>query len=160
MIVAMADDGAIGAKGGLPWHLPEDLKFFKATTKGYPVIMGRTTYLSLPFRPLKERLNIVLTRGDAIDRVVTVSSLSEAFEKAMASGAEKCFIIGGASIYKQSLTEVDTLYVTRVHTRVPDADAFFPAIDMENWSLFSSSETSTDEKTGLKYEFLMYKRKK
>ena len=103
LIVAVADDWAIGVKGGLPWHLPEDLKYFKEKTRGFPVIMGRTTYFSLPFRPLKGRKNIVLNLGwDPIpDDVVCVNSFEEAY--AAAEGAEKCFIMGGASVYRAAL---------------------------------------------------------
>ena len=89
LIVAVADDWAIGVKGGLPWHLSEDLKYFKEKTKGFPVIMGRTTYFSLPFRPLKGRKNIVLNLGwDPIpDDVICVNSFEEAY--AAAEGADE-----------------------------------------------------------------------
>ena len=112
LIVAVADDWAIGVKGGLPWHLSEDLKYFKEKTKGFPVIMGRTTYFSLPFRPLKGRKNIVLNLGwDPIpDDVICVNSFEEAY--AAAEGAEKCFIMGGASVYRAALMDKDTLYIT------------------------------------------------
>ncbi len=159
LIVAVADDWAIGVKGGLPWHLPEDLKYFKEKTKGYPVIMGRTTYFSLPFRPLKGRKNIVLNLGwDPIpDDVACVNSFDEAY--AAAEGAEKCFIMGGASVYRAALMDMDTLYITHVHTTIPEADAFFPVIEEEFWEKVSVSETHTDEATGFTYEFVVYKRR-
>ena len=98
LIVAVADNYGIGVKGGLPWHISEDLKYFKAQTAGYPVIMGRTTYFSLPFRPLKGRLNIVLNLGgDPIEEVLCVNSFDEAYRAAEQSGAQKCFVMGGAS---------------------------------------------------------------
>ena len=128
LIVAIADNNGIGVKGQLPWHISEDLKYFKKVTHGYPVIMGRTTYFSLPFRPLKGRKNIVLNAGgDPIPDVTCVYSFEEAF--AEAEPAEKCFIMGGASVYRAAINLMDTLYITHVHTVVADADAFFPEID-------------------------------
>ena len=159
LIVAVADDWAIGVKGGLPWHLPEDLKYFKEKTRGFPVIMGRTTYFSLPFRPLKGRKNIVLNLGwDPIpDDVVCVNSFEEAY--AAAEGAEKCFVMGGASVYRAALMEMDKLYITHVHTTIPEADAFFPVIDDEFWEKDSVSETHVDEATGFSYEFVVYRKR-
>lgn len=159
LIVAVADNWAIGVKGGLPWHLPEDLKYFKRITEGYPVIMGRTTYFSLPFRPLKNRKNIVLNLGgDPIPEVTCVYSFDEAW--AAAEPAQKGFIMGGASVYRAALGDMDTLYITRVHTVIRDADAFFPEIDSAVWERVSVSETFTDEKTGYSFEFEVYKKKK
>lgn len=159
LIVAVADDGAIGVKGGLPWHLSEDLKYFKRTTGGCPVIMGRTTYFSLPFRPLKNRKNIVLNLGgDPIPEVTCVYSFEEAY--AAAEPAEKCFIIGGASVYRAALPDMDRLYITHVHANVPDADAFFPEIDPAIWAVESRSETIIDEATGVAYEFVVYLRRR
>lgn len=157
LIVAIADDNAIGIKGTLPWHISEDLQYFKKTTHGYPVIMGRTTYFSLPFRPLKGRKNIVLNLGgDPIPEVICVNSFDEAFAEALP--AEKCFIMGGASVYKAAVNLMDTLYITHVHTTVPDADAFFPEIDPSIWHIVSKSETHTDPGTGFTYEFTVYGR--
>ena len=155
LIVAIADNRAIGVRGDLPWHIPEDLRYFKEVTRGYPVIMGRTTYFSLPFRPLKGRKNIVLNLGgDPIPEVVCVNSFEEAY--AAAEGAEKCFIMGGASVYKAAINDMDTLYITHVHTKVPGADAFFPEINSDIWDLESASEVATDPETGLSYEFRVY----
>ena len=160
LIVAIADNRGIGVKGALPWHLSEDLKYFKRVTHGYPVIMGRTTYFSLPFRPLKGRKNIVLNAGgDPIPEVCCVYSFAEAF--AAAEPAEKCFIMGGASVYRAALelNLLDTLYITHVHTVVEEADAFFPEIDPEVWYPESTSETFHDEETGFDFEFVVYKRR-
>lgn len=157
LIVAIADDNAIGVKGGLPWHLSEDLKYFKATTHGFPVIMGRTTYYSLPFRPLKGRKNIVLNLGgEPIPEATCVYSFEEAF--AQAEPAEKCFVMGGASVYRAAIGMMDRLYVTHVHTTVPGADAFFPTIDPEVWKVDSRSEMHVDTETGFEYEFVVYTR--
>jgi dihydrofolate reductase len=159
LIVAVADNLAIGVKGGLPWHLPADLKYFKEKTRGFPVIMGRTTYFSLPFRPLKGRKNIVLNLGwDPIpEEVVCVNSFEEAY--AAAEPAERCFVMGGASVYRQAIDSMDRLYITHVHTTIPDADAYFPEINSDIWEVESRSGLLTDETTGLTFEFVVYVRR-
>lgn len=158
MIAAVADNWGIGVKGALPWHLSEDLKYFKKTTSGFPVIMGRTTYFSIG-RPLPGRLNVVLNAGgDPIEGVFTALSFDDAYGMADFSGAEKCFIIGGASVYRAAIDDMDELYITHVHTVVEDADAFFPEIDLSKWEVASRSESFTDEPTGWKYEFVVYKK--
>lgn len=158
LIAAVADNWGIGVRGDLPWHLPEDLKYFKRTTEGCPVIMGRTTWFSLPFRPLKGRKNIVLNLGgDPIPEAVCVNSFDEAF--AAAEPAGKCFIIGGASVYRAALNDMDRLYITHVHTVVGEADVFFPEIDRQVWKEVSRSETFTDEGTGFKFEFTVYEKR-
>ena len=159
LIVAVADNLGIGIKGGLPWHLTEDLKYFKRTTSGFPVIMGRTTYFSLPFHPLKGRKNIVLNAGgDPIPEATCVYSFDEAFAEAEATGASRCFVMGGASVYKAAIGQMDTLYITHVHTEI-EADAWFPEIDPALWREESRSETFTDAETLLKFEFTVYKRR-
>ncbi|MBR5724202.1 MAG: dihydrofolate reductase [Bacteroidales bacterium] len=159
LIVAVADNLAIGVKGGLPWHLSADLKYFKEKTRGLPVIMGRTTYFSLPFRPLKGRKNIVLNLGgDPIpDDVVCVDSFEEAY--AAAEPAPRCFVMGGASVYRQAIGSMDRLYITHVHTVIPDADAFFPEIDPQIWEVESRSGILTDPESGLSFEFVIYVRR-
>lgn len=157
LIVAISDNNAIGVKGDLPWHLSADLKYFKATTSGYPVIMGRTTYQSIG-RPLPGRKNIVLSRSDvAFEGTVCVHSLQEAF--AESEGSDKCFVIGGASIYRMAISEVEKMYVTHVHTIISEADAFFPEIDPSVWGLESKSETFHNGETGFDFEFAVYVRK-
>lgn len=159
LIVAVADNYGIGVKNALPWHISEDLKYFKEVTHGYPVIMGRSTYFSIG-RPLPGRLNIVLNLGgDPIEGVSCVYSFDEAFAAAEASGAEKCFIIGGASVYKAALPLMDRLYITHVHTVVEDADVFFPQIDPAVWEKESVSPTHTDPETGFKFEFVVYRKR-
>ena len=160
LIVAISDKNEIGVKGELPWHISEDLKYFKANTRGYPVIMGRTTYFSLPFRPLKGRKNIVLNLGgDPIPEATCVYSFEDAYKEAEAAGKGKCFIIGGASVYKAAMPEMDRLYITHVHASIPEADVFFPQIDPEIWKVVSSSETHSDPETGYEFEFVVYEKK-
>jgi len=160
IIVAVADNWGIGVKNALPWHLKADLQYFKATTRGYPVIMGRTTYFSIG-RPLPGRKNIVLNLGgDPIEGVTCVYSFEEAYAEAAKTGADKCFVIGGASVYKAALPDMDLLYITHVHTEVKEADTFFPVIDAAVWKRESTSETHTDPETGYSFEFVIYKKKK
>jgi len=159
LIVAIADDRAIGVKGDLPWHLSEDLKYFKRMTQGCPVIMGRTTYFSLPFHPLKGRKNIVLNAGgDPIPEACCVYSFDEAFAEAEATGEERCFVMGGASVYKAAIGMMDRLFITHVHTII-DADAWFPEIDREVWKEESRSEVLKDTETGYSFEFAVYVRR-
>ena len=159
LIVAVADNWAIGVKGDLPWHISEDLKYFKRMTKGCPVIMGRTTYFSLPFRPLKGRKNIVLNLGgDPIpDDVVCVNSFEEAY--AAAEPAERCFVMGGASVYRQALDAMDRLYITHVHTIIDNADAYFPVINSDIWQVEARSGVMKDEESGYEFEFVTYIRR-
>ena len=173
MIAAVADDRAIGVRGAMPWHISEDLRYFRRVTMGCPVIMGRTTFESLG-RPLPGRLNIVLSRSrsEFPEGVVCVRSAEEAFreaEKALAEirsagpdgegpAEERCFIIGGSRVYAQLIDSADRLYITRVHTTVGDADAFFPEIDTDVWREESCSETFTDPKSGISFEFVVYSR--
>ncbi len=159
LIVAIGEHHEIGVKGALPWHISEDLQYFKRTTRGYPVIMGRTTYFSIG-RPLPGRTNIVLNLGgDDIPGVHCVYSFEEAYQVAEATGAEKCFIMGGASVYRAAMPDMDQLYITHVHASVPEADAFFPEIDPAYWEKESSSETQTDAETGYAFEFVVYRKK-
>ena len=159
IIVAVADNYGIGVKGDLPWHISEDLKYFKRTTRGYPVIMGRTTYFSIG-RPLPGRKNIVLNLGgDDIPEVTCVYSFEEAYREAEATGADKCFVIGGASVYRAAMADADILYITHVHTEVEGADAFFPVIDPDIWERESTSPTYVDPETGFDFEFVIYIRR-
>lgn len=159
LIAAVADNYGIGVKGDLPWHLSEDLQYFKAQTKGFPVIMGRTTYFSIG-RPLPGRTNIVLNAGgEPIDGVLCVDSFEQAYAKAAKTGAEKCFIIGGASVYKAAIEDMDLLYITHVHTEVKGADAFFPVIDSTRWQVKEQSDTHTDPESSLTYEFTVYEKR-
>ncbi len=162
IIVAVADNYAIGKDNDLLWHISEDLKFFKRTTSGCPVIMGRRTFESIG-RPLPKRTNIVVSRGfDAPDGVTVVSSLSDAFDVASqvsdSSSMEpgRCFIMGGGQIYAQALPVADRLIITHVHTVIENADTFFPAIDPSVWKVASRSEMMTDPETGYQFEFVEY----
>lgn len=164
IIVAIADNNAIGKDNALLWHISEDLKFFKRTTMGCPVIMGRKTFESIG-RPLPKRTNIVVSRSgyDAPEGVVVVPSLEDAFgyvENIVSSDSEatpsRVFVIGGGQIYAQAMNMADRLIVTHVHTVIEEADTFFPAIDPTVWSVAERSELFTDSETGYKFEFVEY----
>ena len=159
IIAAVADNNAIGRKNALLWSLPGDMKYFRETTTGYPVIMGWMTFKSIG-RALPRRRNIVISEfpwDDAPSDVVVVKSLAEAFEAA--SDAGKCFVIGGAYTYAQALETADTLYLTRVHDAPSDADVFFPEVSEEKFELVSKSPLQRDEASGITYEFTVLKRR-
>jgi len=156
IIVAIADNNAIGKDNALLWHISEDLKFFRRQTLGCPVIMGRKTFESIG-RPLGGRVNIVISRGFSTGEDVAVTgSLEEAFAVAESTNLEKCFVMGGGQIYAQALPHADRLVVTHVHTVIEDADTFFPPIDPEVWKAESRSEMKIDEETGYTFEFVEY----
>lgn len=163
IIVAAARNGVIGRNNQLPWHLPQDLKYFKAVTFGKPVIMGRKTYESIG-RPLPGRLNIVVTRDEkwrAADEVIVVNSIDKALKAAeeavlqSPSGLDEAMIIGGAEVYRSTLDLADKLYVTRIN-RDYEGDSYFPDIQGGNWVL--DSATPGDASADLPHEFLVYKK--
>lgn len=133
LIVARARNGAIGRDGDIPWHAPEDLAMFKRETLGGALIMGRKTWESLPFKPLKNRLNVVVTRGDAAGACATARSVEEALDTCHAQGHRRVYGIGGAQIYAALLPMADRLLITEVDLDIPDADTFFPDIDPSAW---------------------------
>ena len=138
LIVAVSRNGAIGLNNQLPWYLPEDLKYFKSVTMGKPLIMGRKTFDSIG-RPLPGRANIVLTRDPqwASDGVEVVQSLEQALVAGEiaceAADVDEIMVIGGEQIYRMTIDLADRIYLTQVDTDV-EGDAFFPDIDLNNWS--------------------------
>lgn len=159
IIVAIAENGAIGKQQGLLCHLPDDMKRFKAITSGHTVIMGRKTYESLPKGALPNRKNIVLTRNTANDfpGCQVFASLEEAV--ASCEGEEEVFIIGGAEVYKAALGKADKLYITRIHHRFEDADTFFPPIDESQWETVGQEAHPADSKHAYPYTFITFVRK-
>ena len=135
IIAAVAENMVIGQDGDIPWHFPEDLKHFKEVTMGSPVVMGRGTYESLPedFKPLPGRTNIVLTSSnpDYKESVKIANSLDEAWQIASEKG-EKVYIIGGASVYEQTLDSADKMILTEIHEEY-EGDTYFPEFDEEKW---------------------------
>lgn len=162
MIVAIARNGVIGVDNQLPWHLPEDLKYFKRVTTGKPIIMGRKTFDSIG-RPLPGRANIVITRNAewGAEGVIAVTSLEQALQQgkrvAAAEDADEVMVIGGEQIYRMALPLADRLYLTRVDAFV-EGDAFFPELDMSVWQEESSTEGVAAE-GGPSYRFTVLTRK-
>lgn len=132
LVVARARNGAIGKGNTIPWHAPEDLKFFQRETRFGAVIMGRNTWDSLPFKPLKDRLNIVVSSQDGISEHVA-RSVDAAVTMAKEAGYARIYGIGGAGIYRAMLPMADRLLITQVDLDVEDADVFFPEFDLEQW---------------------------
>ena len=157
LIVAVYDDWGIGRDGTQPIALSADRKFFRETTRGAMVIAGRKTIGDFPGqKPLPGRVNVALSRNAAeIPGFTLCRSPEEAAE--LAKTAEKCFVIGGGSIYKQMLAFCDTAYITKVHV-TPESDTFFPNLDeMDDW--YIAETLMSGEENGIAYEMLLYKRK-
>ena len=159
IIVAVAENYAIGKKGDLLCHMPADLKHFKTITSGHTVMMGERTFLSLPKHPLPNRRNIVLTdvKGKTFEGAETVYSLDEMV--AQVNPKEEAFVIGGGMVYRQMMERADKLYITHIHHSWPDADTFFPEIDPAIWKQISSERHSADENNPYDYTFAEYGRR-
>lgn len=160
IIVAVASNNAIGKGNDMPWHISEDLKYFKRVTSGHTVIMGSNTFASIGSKPLPKRRNIVVSRRmpeGLRDGVEYFNSLPAAIKSAQA-GDDEPFIMGGGMLYTAALPLADKLYITEVATAIEDADTFFPAVNRNEWREVSRSEQYTDEKSGLKYTFVEYVR--
>lgn len=157
IIVAIAENNAIGINNNLLCHLSEDLKRFKQITSGHKIIMGKITYFTLPKRPLPNRTNVVLTNipGEIIDGCQMAYSINDVLK---ICNDEESFIIGGGSVYRQFLPIANKLYLTKIHHTF-EADTYFSDINFDEWETISESVIFTDEKSGIKYSFVDYKRK-
>ena len=159
IIVAIAENNAIGKNNQLLWYIPDDLKRFKHLTTGHPVLMGKKTYESLPIRPLPNRMNIVLTDipGEKIDGCTMAYSIEEAIF--LCPKNEECFVMGGGMVYRQFLEIADKLYITFVHKEF-DADTFFPEIDFSKWELEEEEKQLNEDKGSLSFTYRIFRRKK
>ncbi len=163
MIVAVAENGVIGRNNALPWYLPNDLKYFKQTTMGKPVIMGRKTYESIG-KPLPGRTNIVITRQADYqpEGVKVVNSVEAARELAesvcLIDGQKEAMIMGGAEIYTLALPHTDRLYLTEVHADV-EGDAFFPEYDKSLWQEVAREDFAAEGPNPYNYSFVVYEAK-
>ena len=159
LIAALDRNRAIGRGNALPWHLPDDLKRFKALTLGKPVLMGRKTAESIG-RALPKRRNLVLTRSGRVpfDGMQAVATLDEARALAAADGASKLCVIGGAELYALTLPLATHLYLTHVDTEADDADTFFPAFDPAQWRAIAREAHAADERHAFAFEFVEYER--
>ena len=163
LIVAIAENNVIGKDNDLIWHLPNDMKFFKEKTLNHHIITGRKNYISIPekYRPLANRINIVLTRQTNFkeDGCVVLHSLEDAITYSENNNESELFIIGGGQIYKEALAKglIDRMYITHVHQEF-DGDTFFPQINNEVWRKVSETNNPTDEKHLYSYSFAVYEK--
>ncbi|MBR1878469.1 MAG: dihydrofolate reductase [Paludibacteraceae bacterium] len=166
IIVAIAENYAIGKKGDLLCHLPADLKHFKEITSGKTVLMGERTFFSLPKHPLPNRRNIVLTDvpGKTFEGAEAVYSIEEMINAASSQPSavsheeEEAFVIGGGMVYRQMMPLADKLYITHIHHSWEDADTYFPEIKADEWELTSKEEHKADEKNPYDFSFCTYNR--
>lgn len=159
LLVAASENNVIGRNNELPWHLPNDMKFFKNTTWGMPVIMGRKTCSSLKSEPLPGRTNIVITRQQdwKSEGFIVVHSLQQAIAAAKETDSNEAFILGGGQIFKEAIETADRIYITRVHA-VVEGDVFFPEIDGSKWKQVSKRDCFADEKHAYNYTFETWER--
>ena len=163
LIVAVTENNVIGQDNDLPWHLPNDMKFFKKKTNGHCVIMGRKNYLSIPekFRPLPNRTNLILTNNSSFEAkdCKIFNSLEKAIEYCNLINEKNPFIIGGGQVYKYAIEKkiVDIIYLTRIHTKI-EGDTFFPSINLNDWRISYEKFNPKDSKH--KFDFTFYKLEK
>ena len=167
IISAIAKNNEIGMKNELLWNLPIDMKHFKETTSGHPVIMGQKTYESLgtdsfglPGKPLPNRRNIVLTldkdfKREGLEVYYSIEDLEKSLSETMGKD-EEAFIIGGGQIYKLFIEKADRLYITHVDAEFPDADTYFPSIDKDRWKITSEDKHEKDNKNIYNCNFVIY----
>lgn len=166
LIWAMADNRVIGIENRLPWKLPADMKWFRENTMGKPIIMGRLTFESFGAKPLPGRRNIIISRNPtySTEGIEVFTSIDDALKATQDSeqnseyNSEEVMIIGGMSLYKQSLPLADRLYMTLVHAEV-EGDAWFPEFDLNDWHETTRSDFSADEKNPHAYSFITLNKK-
>lgn len=162
LIAALTENQVIGKNNDLPWHLPDDMKYFMQTTSGHHVIMGRKNYESIPkkFRPLPNRTNIVVTRQTDYEApgCIVVNSIPQGIDIAIENHEPEVFIIGGAEIYTQSMAVANRLYLTEIKTSL-EGDAFFPSFDVHAWHEVSRTHHPMDDKHIYAFDFVIYEKK-
>jgi dihydrofolate reductase len=156
MIFAMDQNRLIGKNNDLPWHLPADMAYFKKTTTGHSVLMGRKTFESFGNKPLPDRKNIILTQNKSFtaDNCEVIHSVEEAVEHI---AYDEFFVIGGSEIYKLFLPQADRLYITHIQAEF-EGDAYFPQFNEEEWEVTSSIQGIVDEKNRYPHVFKVYER--
>jgi len=161
MIAAMAKNRIIGSDNDMPWHLPDDLKFFKSVTTGKPVIMGRKTFESIGSRPLPNRVNYVISRqlDYECEGAVLVSSVEQALTLIESTGddPDEVIIMGGGQLYKQILPKADKLYITRIHADI-EGDTYFPDWTAFQWSEVARVHHAKDERHAYEFDFITLER--
>jgi len=159
LVVAASENNAIGLNNQLLWHLPKDMRFFKNTTWGMPILMGRKTFESMGSKPLNGRLNIIITRNKnwTSEDVTVVHTMEEATALATKFSYNELLVIGGGEIYEMALPLAQKIWLTRVHTTV-EGDVYFPKLNAE-WEMVSSTQNEADEKHKFSFDFECWKRK-
>ena len=161
LIAALSKNRVIGKNNDLPWHLPDDMKYFMQTTKDHHVIMGRKNYDSIPekFRPLPNRTNIVVTRQKdfSAPNCTIVNSIEQGIAIAKKAGEQETFIIGGAQIYKEGMALTQRMYLTEIQAEI-QGDTHFPEITYGKWKEISRIHHPADEKHKFKFDFVIYDR--
>lgn len=164
MIAAVAENGVIGADQTIPWRIPSDFAYFKRTTMGKPMVMGRKQFETLG-KPLPGRVNIVVTRqrGYQPDGVIVINDLGAAIEHAktiaQAEGGQEVMVIGGGDIYRQAMELADRLYVSHIDLH-PEGDVRFPPIDPTQWVVVDLPEVAPSERDSATYRVKVYERRK
>ncbi|MDV4145418.1 dihydrofolate reductase [Shimia sp. FJ5] len=153
LMVGRGRNGAIGKDNDIPWHVPEDLKAFQRETLGGAIIMGRNTWDSLPVKPLKNRMNIVVTRQPRLTEH-QAGSVEEAIAIAYAAGYRRVYGIGGAGIYRAMMPLAERLLVTEVDLAIEDADTFFPDFSEEDWRRIGTYDLRAQDPTCVLHEYL------
>lgn len=158
IVVAISENHIIGNDNALAWHLPKDLQFFKNTTTGAPIIMGRKTYDSIG-RPLPNRTNIIVSRNTdlKIENCICIQSIEEAIKYAQKLQAKECFIIGGAEIFMQTFSKVDRIFLTEIKANVEGNIKL--DLDLNLWKEISRTPNFKDEKHAFDFDFVVYEKK-
>lgn len=158
----MGSNRVIGKDNDIPWHLPDDFRYFKNTTKGHHVLMGRKNWESLPhkFQPLPDRPNVVITRQKnyPAEGAAVVNSLEDALRIAESQGEKEAFIIGGGEIYRMGLNIADKIYLTQIKEAF-DGQVTFPELDMKVWEEVSRTHHPIDEKHQHAFDFVVYQKR-
>ena len=159
LVVAASENNAIGLNNQLLWHLPKDMRFFKNTTWGMPILMGRKTFESMGSKPLNGRLNIIITRNKnwVNEDVTVVHTMEEATSLADKFSYKELLVIGGGEIYEMALPMAQKIWLTRVHTTI-EGDVYFPKLNDE-WEMESSKQNAAYEKHKFSFDFECWKRK-
>ena len=159
LVVAASENNAIGLNNQLLWHLPKDMRFFKNTTWGMPILMGRKTFESMGSKPLNGRLNIIITRNKnwVSEDVTVVHTMEEAIALATKFSYNELLVIGGGEIYEMALPLAQKIWLTRVQTTI-EGDVYFPTLNAD-WELVSSTQNAADEKHKFSFDFECWKRK-
>ncbi len=161
LIAALTKNRVIGKNNDLPWHLPDDMKYFMQATKAHHVIMGRKNYESIPekFRPLPNRTNIVVTRQKDFlaPGCILVNNMEDGIAMARAGGETQLFIIGGSEIYDLAMPHADLLYLTEIDTTL-EGDTYFPAFDKSEWNERSRTHHEADARHAYPFDFVVYQK--